>query len=256
VNKKKKINYWDNTPYCRYTTKGVNPLLSLNMASLSHDFDAAAKDAACQETLSNTILMDTLIGLVLVLALAIVTVVWLAIVYQKRWWSSMVQKAFNAVDTDGSGRIGEHELYAAVLQLYTRLPVRCTPPSKLTVNVLLCQLDQDGSGDLDFEEFDEVMAALSAQATVRIMLTVVFTAISPILSGIVYALGLNHPDTIDMLPAWTRCAGHYIEATLGMRSALTVLFLLLKFPALDLADYVIQCTTEFCLTHSTKASNL
>ena len=43
----------------------------------------------------------------------------------------MCIKAFNAVDTDGSGKIGAHELYAAVLQLYTKLPVRCPPPDKV-----------------------------------------------------------------------------------------------------------------------------
>lgn len=117
------------------------------------------------ETVENAPLMGTLLSLCCLLILALVAAAVVLLVYQKRWWSAMVRKAFDAVDTDGSGKIGSHELYAAVLQLYVKLPVRCTPPPKLTVEVLLHQLDQDDSGDLDFEEFDEVMAALSAQVS-------------------------------------------------------------------------------------------
>jgi hypothetical protein len=46
--------------------------------------------------------------------------------------------------------------------------------------------------------------------------------LAPLLSGLLYAVGQQHPHLVAYLPAWLCCFGANIEATLGLRSVLTM----------------------------------
>jgi len=70
-------------------------------------------------------------------------------------WRRMVHNAFDAVDCDGSGKINTDELYSAVLKLYILLPVRCPPPTRMALMIMISQHDTDDSGDIELEEFTE-----------------------------------------------------------------------------------------------------
>ena len=113
----------------------------------THNLSQVLAERACQETQLPHVGMITVSCLVVLLLIGMFQLKR----YHQTWWRNLVHHAFVEVDLDKSGQINEHELHAALLHLYWQLPVQCPPPSKLATHVLLCQLDKDGSGDLDLE---------------------------------------------------------------------------------------------------------
>ena len=125
----------------------------------THNLSQVLAERACQETQLPHIGMITVSCLVVLLLIGMFQLKR----YHQKWWRDLVHHAFLEVDLDKSGQINEHELHAALLHLYWQLPVRCPPPSKLATHVLLCQLDKDGSGDLDLDEFQMLCKHLAAR---------------------------------------------------------------------------------------------
>lgn len=76
----------------------------------------------------------------------------------RRGWG---RKAFNAMDTDGDGTLDVMELYAAVLLWVAKVndtPLSLDPPSLETIKAMFQRADLDKDGQLDFEEFDTMLA--------------------------------------------------------------------------------------------------
>jgi Ca2+-binding EF-hand superfamily protein len=63
----------------------------------------------------------------------------------------VADKTFDAVDTDGSGKISEDELYIILCTIATDLDYE--KPTKDELNVILKKHDKDKSGVIEREEF-------------------------------------------------------------------------------------------------------
>ena len=63
----------------------------------------------------------------------------------------ITKKSFDIIDKDHSGTIEETELLTVMLRIAADMGV--SPPSKEEVHDVFVQLDKDGSGRIDFEEF-------------------------------------------------------------------------------------------------------
>ena len=71
-------------------------------------------------------------------------------------FQQMVHSTFLSMDLDQSGQLSNLEVYCGVLMLYTKIVAYCptaVPPSKQVVDELVEDLDANGSGSIDEEEF-------------------------------------------------------------------------------------------------------
>ena len=193
-------------------------------------------EGACRATVTTTF-VNTAFAVGACLGVLVVLGTTQVFRYHKRWWDRLVRTAFKEIDGDGSGLIEEHELYGAVLQLYTKLPIRCPPPTHSDILVVFHQLDEDQSNTLDFEEFAKVCRTLMTRVSIRVTVAGFFMVFSPILASVLY----HHPPMYPSLQHihWLRCSGDLIDSTMGLRAALTLVFLCLTKPALLLVDWVL-----------------
>eukprot|EP00546_Thalassionema_frauenfeldii_P006672 CAMPEP_0178913562 /NCGR_PEP_ID=MMETSP0786-20121207/10912_1 /TAXON_ID=186022 /ORGANISM="Thalassionema frauenfeldii, Strain CCMP 1798" /LENGTH=265 /DNA_ID=CAMNT_0020586319 /DNA_START=69 /DNA_END=863 /DNA_ORIENTATION=- len=82
--------------------------------------------------------------------------------------------AFDAVDVDGSGCVDEKELYSGLLLIHLKLgvyagPAACKPVDRARVHDIFQKKDADSSGNLDKEEFQEVMSVLCGNVLTRVI---------------------------------------------------------------------------------------
>lgn len=169
-------------------------------------------------------------------------------------WHKYMQATFDALDTDNTRSLSEAELYTAVLEMYHRLPVRCPPPAKNDFAIMFHQVDLNGNGQVDFDEFDEMLTALAISTTFRCLMIIAAQVLSPVMASAVYFCGTSHPATLAALPVWLKCFGLTVEDTLGVRAFLTIiLFILSKGIALPVANMLILLVTECCMrSHSNR----
>lgn len=66
-------------------------------------------------------------------------------------FNALAQAAFQTVDTDNSGFIDEAELKQVMIQVSGE--VGCPSPSDADVSEVMKELDADGNGKIDLEEF-------------------------------------------------------------------------------------------------------
>jgi hypothetical protein len=99
--------------------------------------------------------------------------------------------AFTVCDGDGTGRIQKAELYAGILLVHLELAkyagsAACYPPSRQTVEGLFDASDDDNSGFIDQDEFQQIMVICCAQITGRIVaFYAVLILLVPRMTGVV-----------------------------------------------------------------------
>jgi len=81
--------------------------------------------------------------------------------------------AFKTIDADGSGEVDKKELYTGLLMIHLKLatyagPAACRPATREYCEKIFDQMDVDKSGELDREEFTEVMQIVCAQVFTRV----------------------------------------------------------------------------------------
>ena len=81
--------------------------------------------------------------------------------------------AFKTIDADGSGQVDKKELYTGLLMIHLKLatyagPAACRPATREYCEKIFDQMDVDKSGELDREEFTEVMQIVCAQVFTRV----------------------------------------------------------------------------------------
>jgi hypothetical protein len=87
----------------------------------------------------------------------------------------MVIESFKNIDKDQSGTIDKNELYQGVLMVHLQLAKyfgasACQPASREYVDSLFDSLDVDSSGQLDVDEFSQIMIILCSEITSRVLL--------------------------------------------------------------------------------------
>ena len=100
--------------------------------------------------------------------------------------------AFKTIDADGSGQVDKKELYTGLLMIHLKLatyagPAACRPATREYCEKIFDQMDVDKSGELDREEFTEVMQIVCAQVFTRVAIqwtmTLMIVPMSKFISG-------------------------------------------------------------------------
>lgn len=110
----------------------------------------------------------------------------------------------------------------AVLRLYSKVPIKVWTPHRRNVAAIVSALDLDRSPKwtLGTEEFAHVMAVLSAQLFLRLVITLIFLIACPILGGVLWTLfidfitdedGVPRSGLRTGLPHWIRCSSSVFE---------------------------------------------
>mmetsp|Transcript_38401 Transcript_38401/g.59320 ORF Transcript_38401/g.59320 Transcript_38401/m.59320 type:complete len:333 (-) Transcript_38401:337-1335(-) len=135
---------------------------------------------------------------------------WLA---KTKFFTTMVNKAFDDIDGDGSNDIDEKELYSGLLLIHLQMgayagPAACKPISREKCHAVFTKMDVDGSGRLDKEEFSQVMMVLFGNVMMRVLfqyaatLMVVPLLAQYILQGIVW-MGGGIPWVLQRIDPYT-----------------------------------------------------
>lgn len=182
-------------------------------------------------------------------ALGVVTALLLVLagLYVRRRWCNLFEtatrNAFAKTDVDGSGRIDRNELYTGVLEMYLTLHlygINVQAPSRSQVLKLMEACDDDGSGEIDRQEFTRIMTVLVQQTFGRIVAQVGLTVLCPVsasfvsagmhlaLQWVMSALQLRVPPSVEAF-------GGYLPTTLDETLICGVLMLSIN-PALALVD--------------------
>jgi hypothetical protein len=107
---------------------------------------------------------------------------------------------------DNSKSLDLTEVYCATLLLYTKILVYvpcAIPPPKKVVDEMVHDLDADGSGAIDEEEFIALATLLSTQVAARVSTQAMFYfAIGPLI-----ATAVLHAVDNYLLPEYTQCEG-------------------------------------------------
>ena len=171
-------------------------------------------------------------GVILVSVLIIVFVPLILVVRFrfKRWKSNAYRKAFQDVDHDKSGSIDCEELYACVLSIYLTLNqygLYVVAPDRKVVDALLKEVDSRGnkSGQLDYDEFAEVMQTITAGALTRCTTTVLLTAVCPSIAA--FIVTFEAPISVDAFPIWLQTSAQFVPAGFT-ETILTTLLLMLR----------------------------
>jgi hypothetical protein len=82
--------------------------------------------------------------------------------------------AFHVIDTDKSNSVDETELYSGLLLIHLKLgtyvgPAACRPLGRERCHAVFQKMDLDGSGRLDFDEFQQVMSVLFSNILLRVI---------------------------------------------------------------------------------------
>lgn len=129
--------------------------------------------------------------------LGVVLVVCFAALYyyvSRRWrlWIAVaLDKAFAKTDLDKSGKINADELYIGVCEAYLALHVyglNVKAPTRANVLRIMSVLDTDKSGEIDKDEFKELVTRLLVGQSSRIFTQLGLTVLCPITAGYVCAV--------------------------------------------------------------------
>mmetsp|Transcript_28341 Transcript_28341/g.68942 ORF Transcript_28341/g.68942 Transcript_28341/m.68942 type:complete len:337 (-) Transcript_28341:235-1245(-) len=90
------------------------------------------------------------------------------------FFRGLLNQAFETVDQDSSGTIDEKELYSGLLLIHLKLgmyagPAACKPISREKCHSVFVKMDDDHSGALDRDEFDNVMCVLFGNVLFRVL---------------------------------------------------------------------------------------
>jgi Ca2+-binding EF-hand superfamily protein len=82
--------------------------------------------------------------------------------------------AFHVIDTDNTNSVDETELYSGLLLIHLKLgtyagPAACRPLGRERCHAVFQKMDLDGSGHLDFDEFQQVMSVLFSNILLRVI---------------------------------------------------------------------------------------
>jgi hypothetical protein len=82
--------------------------------------------------------------------------------------------AFELIDTDKTNSVDEKELYSGLLLIHLKLgtyagPAACRPLGRERCHAVFQKMDLDGSGHLDFDEFQQVMSVLFGNILLRVL---------------------------------------------------------------------------------------
>jgi Ca2+-binding EF-hand superfamily protein len=82
--------------------------------------------------------------------------------------------AFQVIDTDKSNSVDEKELYSGLLLIHLKLgtyagPAACRPLGRERCHAVFQKMDLDGSGHLDYDEFQQVMSVLFGNIVLRVL---------------------------------------------------------------------------------------
>jgi hypothetical protein len=82
--------------------------------------------------------------------------------------------AFQVIDTDKTNSVDETELYSGLLLIHLKLgtyagPAACRPLGRERCHAVFQKMDLDGSGTLDFDEFQQVMSVLFSNILLRVI---------------------------------------------------------------------------------------
>lgn len=82
--------------------------------------------------------------------------------------------AFAQCDSDGTGKVGKVELHAGILLVHVQLAkyagaAACFPPSRHVIDHLFDAADDDRSGEVDENEFSQIMVVCCAQIFSRMI---------------------------------------------------------------------------------------
>ena len=78
------------------------------------------------------------------------------------------------IDTDKTNSVDETELYSGLLLIHLKLgtyagPAACRPLGRERCHAVFQKMDLDGSGHLDFDEFQQVMSVLFSNILLRVI---------------------------------------------------------------------------------------
>lgn len=109
--------------------------------------------------------------------------------------------AFGVCDRNKSGEINKTELYAGLVLVHLNLakyvgPAACFPPSRDTVDKLFDASDDNNSGGIDEEEFNQIMIVPCSEITGRIVTyyTILILAVPYLVSAIIHFLDILGVD--------------------------------------------------------------
>ena len=184
------------------------------------------------------------------IALSVVLGVLAAMFVRQRWrvwFDAACEDAFKLTDIDGSGRIDKEELYVGVLEMYLQLHLyglNVRTPPRAKVLKLMEAVDDDDSGEIDREEFKEVLEVLVRQTSSRVITQIGLTILSPLTAGYVcsalkWTLGAVMAELQLSTPGSLVALGSQLPSTLD-ESLVTGLLMLSINPALSYSDQVVE----------------
>ena len=205
---------------------------------------------ACVATFNSPVFSATILWFLAGLGTVLLVLVLLVRRKWKGWYRRTVDEAFAYIDSDNSGRIRQDELWAGVLRVYLQLRqmnIPVDPPSRETIFALVTA---DPDGELDLEEFEVIMYALSSQVLVRTITMVVFAAAWPLLMGILYNQSpalCPDPDSPDLDAATFDPILSCMCSTIDDLHLVPVLLVVLGFvlvapPLVHLTDWLTAAT--------------
>ncbi|GMH98538.1 hypothetical protein TrST_g7047 [Triparma strigata] len=107
---------------------------------------------------------------------------------RSKWVRKRMERVFDSLDVSGDGRLDSTELYSGVLLIQLELakyfgPAACKPPSRQQVDEMFWTFDSDSSGDLDKNEFCNLLQILLSNIAGRVLFQFAMTiALVPFLA--------------------------------------------------------------------------
>ena len=118
-----------------------------------------------------------------------------------RAFKRLTKWAFGVCDRNQSGEINKTELYAGLVLVHLNLakyvgPAACFPPSRDVVDRLFDASDDNRSGGIDEEEFNQIMVVLCSEITGRILTyyTILILAVPYLVRAIIHVLDIIGVD--------------------------------------------------------------
>jgi len=143
------------------------------------------------------------------------------------FFKTICDDAFDSIDADGSGTIDDSELYRGLLLIHLKLGLyfgapACKPISAENAKTVFRELDANGDGCLDKQEFRSVLALLMGNVLARIVFQFACTLVlvpllaQTVLEGAAEAHGcISAWIVATLLPVW-ETHGPLLEYALGL----------------------------------------
>ena len=135
----------------------------------------------------------------------------------RTWTESWIKAAFIKTDLDKSGKISADELYVGVCETYLMMHaygLNIKAPSRESVVKLLKDMDDDDSGEIDYEEFKELLQELMLAQSSRICTQLGLTVLSPVSAGYVVD-GIKYAWIALALPSLPFLPDSLTEGSMG-----------------------------------------